>query len=161
MISLGVMCHLGFLNLHLAGIMAIVASIIGANAGYTIGRYTLGNIISRRERFIFLSRATIERGINIAEQHGAKLIVPAMFVGGFWALTSLIPGVVRMKYSRFAVVNALGLVLWVSVLMCMGYFGGYVWSSGVMGKRYIGISVIAVVVVSIIIWKFVVKRMRN
>jgi len=160
MIFVGVMCHRGYLNLHLAVPIAIVASIIGANAGYAIGRYTVGNILARRDRFIFLSRSTLEKGMAAARRHGAKLIVPAMFIGGFWAITSLIPGMVRMKYSRFAVVNALGLVAWVFTLMYMGYFGGYVWSKTFMGKSYIVILLMAGALVLLTIWKVVIRKLK-
>jgi len=160
MIFVGVMCHRGYLNLYLIAPTAIVASIIGTNAGYAIGRYTVGNILARRDRFIFLSRTTLEKGMTAARRHGAKLIIPAMFIGGFWALTSLIPGMVRMKYSRFAVVNTLGLVVWVFVLMYMGYFGGYVWSRTLMGKSYIVILIIAGTAALLLIWKVVVKKLK-
>jgi membrane protein DedA with SNARE-associated domain len=158
MISLGVLCQRGYLNLYLVIPTAIVASIMGANVGYAIGRYTVGNIIARRGRFIFLSRATLEKGMAAASRHGAKLIVPAMFIGGFWALTSLIPGMVKMKYFRFAIVNALGLIVWVVTLTCMGYFGGYVWSETFMGKSYIVILAVAMILALLIIWKTVIRK---
>jgi membrane protein DedA with SNARE-associated domain len=160
MIFVGVMCHRGYLNPYVAAPAALIASIIGANLGYVIGRYTVGNILARRDRFIFLSRATLEKGMAAARRHGAKLIVPAMFVGGFWALTSLIPGMVKMKYSRFAAVNALGLIAWVIALMCMGYFGGYVWSRTFMGKSYIVVLVVAGAAALFIIWKTVIRKWR-
>jgi membrane protein DedA with SNARE-associated domain len=158
MIFTGIMCHRGHLNLYLAAPMAIVASIMGANLGYAIGKYTVGSVIARRDRFIFLSRATLEKGTAAARRHGAKLIIPAMFIGGFWALTSLIPGMVRMKYSRFAIVNALGLVVWVIVLMSMGYLGGYVWSTKLMGKSYIGAFLIAGAITLLVIWKAITRK---
>ena len=157
MIFVGVMCHRGFLNLYLAIPTAIIASIMGANSGYAIGRYTVGNVIARRERFLLLSRDTLEKGMTVARRYGVKLIIPAMFVGGFWMLTSLIPGMVRIKYPLFAIVNALGLILWAFVLTLMGYFGGYVWSNTFMGKSYIVIFVIAGVIGLLIIWKAVIK----
>ena len=160
MIFVGVLCHRGSLYPYLAAPTAIVASIMGANLGYAIGRYTVGSVIARRDRFIFIRRTTIEKGMDIARRHGAKLIIPAMFVGGFWLLTSIIPGMIRMKYYRFAVVNALGLILWVIVLTCMGYFGGYVWSKAFMGKSYIVILIVAVILAFMIIWKTIMKRLR-
>jgi membrane protein DedA with SNARE-associated domain len=160
MIFVGVLCHRGSLNLYLVAPTAIVASIMGANLGYAIGRYTVGSVIARRDRFILVRRATIEKGIEIARRHGAKLIIPAMFVGGFWLLTSVIPGMIRMKYYRFAIVNALGLILWVIVLTCMGYFGGYVWSKAFMGKSYIVVLVAAGILALLIIWKTVIKRLK-
>jgi membrane protein DedA with SNARE-associated domain len=148
------------LNPYLTVPTAIAASIIGANLGYAIGRYTVGSVIARRDRFIFIRRSTIEKGMEIARRHGAKLIIPAMFVGGFWLLTSIIPGMIRMKYYRFAIVNALGLILWVIVLTCMGYFGGYVWSRAFMGKSYIIMLIAGGVLALLIIWKTVIKRLK-
>ena len=160
MIFVGVLCHRGALNPYLVVPTAIAASIMGANLGYVIGRYTVGSIIARRDRFIFVRRATIEKGTDIARRHGAKLIIPAMFVGGFWLLTSIIPGMIRMKYYRFAIVNALGLILWVIVLTCMGYFGGYVWSRAFMGRSYIVVLIAAVILAFLIIWKAIMKRLK-
>jgi len=160
MIFVGVLCHRGALNPYLVVPTAIAASIMGANLGYVIGRYTVGSIIARRDRFIFVRRATIEKGTDIARRHGAKLIIPAMFVGGFWLLTSIIPGMIRMKYYRFAIVNALGLILWVIVLTCMGYFGGYVWSRAFMGRSYIIVLIAAVILAFLIIWKAIMKRLK-
>ena len=158
MIFTGIMCHRGYLSLYLAAPMAIAASIMGANLGYAIGKYTVGNIITRHDRFMFLSRTTLEKGMAAARRHGAKLIIPAMFIGGFWALTSLIPGMVRMRYSRFAVVNALGLIVWVLVLMSIGYIGGYAWSIKLMGKSYIGVFLIAGVIALFVIWKAIIRK---
>jgi len=160
MVFVGILCHGGHLNPYLAAPVAMIASVMGANAGYVIGRYTVGNIIARRDRFLLLSRNTLEKGMSAARRYGAKLIIPAMFVGGFWALTSLIPGIVRMKYPLFAVVNALGLVLWVVVLICIGYLGGYAWSEAVMGKSYIGAFVIVGIIVLLIIWRVIIRKFR-
>jgi membrane protein DedA with SNARE-associated domain len=160
MIFVGVLCHRGTLNPYLTVPTAIAASIIGANLGYAIGRYTVGSIIARRDRFILVRRTTIEKGTDTARRHGAKLIIPAMFVGGFWLLTSIIPGMIRMKYYRFAIVNALGLILWVIILTCMGYFGGYVWSKAFMGRSYIIVLIAAVILAFLIIWKAIMKRLK-
>ena len=160
MIFVGVLCHRGSLNPYLVIPTAIAASIMGANLGYAIGRYTVGSVIARSDRFIFVRRTTIEKGMDMARRHGTKLIIPAMFVGGFWLLTSIIPGMIRMKYYRFAVVNALGLILWVIALTSMGYFGGYVWSKAFMGKSYIVILIVAVILAFMIIWKTIMKRLK-
>lgn len=161
MIFLGVLCHRGHLNPYLAATTAIIASIMGANVGYVIGRYTIGNIITRRDRFMFISRAAIRKGMDITKHHGPKLIIPSMFVGGFWLLTSLIPGVVKMRYIKFATINAPGLFLWVIILISMGYFGGYVWSKTYMGKSYIVLLIIFGVLILLIIWKTVLKKLRR
>ena len=156
MILLGVLCSSGELDMRVTVPIAIIASIIGANVGYSVGRYALGDIINKRDRVLFISRKHIKQTLSIGERHGAKLIIPAMFVGGFWLLTSVIPGMVRMKYTKFAIVNNVGLVLWVIVLTSLGYFGGYVWSNNIIGKSYI--IIIAVLLIAILL---LVRRRLN
>jgi len=161
MILLGVLCQSGYLGIRLTAPIAIIASIIGANVGYTVGRYTIGEIIARRDRFLFLSKSKLEKGMSIGRQHGAKLIIPAMFVGGFWLFTSVIPGMVKMKYSKFAVINNFGFILWVISLMTLGYFGGYIWSNNLINKSYIVLIIAVMVAILLVIRKLVIGRVAN
>jgi membrane-associated protein len=160
-VLLGVLCQGGYLNFYLTAIIAVVASIIGANIGYIVGRYTIGEIIARRDRFLFISKAKLERGTSIGRQYGAKLIIPAMFVGGFWLLTSVIPGMVKMKYSIFATINASGLIVWVISLMTLGYFGGYLWSNNLVSKSYIILIIAVVIAIIFIIRKLVFGKVTG
>ena len=137
MIALGVLCQNGLFEMQYIVPIAIIASIMGANVGYFVGRDALGKAISKRERFLFISKKHIDHALYIGKRHGAKLIIPSMFVGGFWLLTSVIPGMVRMRYAKFALVNNIGLILWVFGLNSLGYSGGYVWSNNIIGKSYI------------------------
>jgi len=156
-ILLGVLCSNGNLVLCNTILTAIFTSIIGANVGYFVGKYTLGNIIARKDRLLFISKKHIDQALFIGKKHGAKLIIPAMFIGGFWLLTSVIPGMVHMKYTKFALFNNIGLVLWVNVLTMLGYFGGYAWSNNVIGKSYIIIIALLLIIMLLLVRRRLIR----
>jgi len=160
MVFLGVLCHRGYFSFSAASIVATIAAIVGANIGYILGSHTVGNVIASRERFMFLSRDRLEKGMSVMRQHGAKLIIPAMFVGGFWAFTSLIPGMIRIKYAHFAPVNAVGLVIWVYALMSLGYFGSRELSNIILNRSYLDAIIIIFFIGLFIALRAVIRKFR-
>lgn len=156
LIFLGILCSRGFFDFRSSSVVAILGALIGANIGYNIGRQTIGRVIERKDKFLFIPRDRLEKGSKLMRKHGSKLIIPAMFIGGFWAFTSLIPGMIRMNYHKFALTNAVGLVIWTFTLMGLGYYGNKAWTEIAMNRSYLlAIPVIIVLTIYVIAMRFI------
>ncbi len=105
---------------------AIGGAIVGDGVGYLVGRrWGRGILTSTLGRLI--SSNHLERAERELLRHGSLTV----FLGRFTAvLRVMIPGVAgmaRMPFSRFAIANVLGGVVWGGLVVTAGYLAGNSW----------------------------------
>jgi membrane-associated protein len=119
----GAICALGTLNVWLLMGLLIVAAILGDAANYSIGR-NLGHQLLRSRLQRFIKREHIERTHAFYEKHGGKTIILARFMPIVRTFAPFVAGIGSMTYSRFAVYNIVGALVWVVSFTLLGYFFG-------------------------------------
>jgi membrane-associated protein len=72
----------------------------------------------------FLDRAALQKTHNFYEKHGGKTIVIARFVPVVRTFAPFVAGVSSMSHARFQFFNILGALIWVLLLVLLGYFFG-------------------------------------
>jgi membrane-associated protein len=103
--------------------LLIVAAILGDAANYSIGR-NLGHQLLRSRLQRFIKREHIERTHAFYEKHGGKTIILARFMPIVRTFAPFVAGIGSMTYSRFAVYNIVGALVWVVSFTLLGYFFG-------------------------------------
>ena len=101
--------------------VAAMAAIIGDNIGYLIGRVFGQPILERHGKRIGLGPERLAVGQYLFRKHGGLIVFFGRFVAFLRAFAALLAGVNRMEWRHFALMNALGGIVWASVFG----FGAY------------------------------------
>src|SRR5580700_2531981 len=127
-------------------VVGTVASTLGGEFGFALGRHG-GRPLIERYRHLFSIRAeTVERGDRLFERYGAATVFVARFLFGMRVLASLLAGALHMPWRKFFLFNFLGAAVWVTAICTAGYlFGGH-WGRLAHDLRRFDLVVVVVVV---------------
>jgi membrane-associated protein len=114
------------MNLGALIVLLIVASVTGNTVNYLIGRAIGPAVFNTRIRGLerFLDRAALQKTHNFYVRHGGKTIVLARFIPVVRTFAPFVAGVSQMSMQRFQFFNFAGALLWVLLLVLLGYFFG-------------------------------------
>ena len=112
-------------DIYVHGLFAVLAlaSFLGDNTNYWIGRFVGPRVFTRRQSWVF-NPAYLEYTRRFYEKHGSQTIVIARFVPIVRTFAPFVAGIGRMHYGRFLFYSFSGSVLWISSLTYAGYFFG-------------------------------------
>ena len=132
-------------------VVGTVASTLGGEFGFALGRQG-GRPLIERYRHVFSIRAeTVERGDRLFERYGAATVFLARFLFGMRVVASLLAGALHMPWRKFVVFNFLGAAVWVTAICSAGYlFGGH-WGRLAHDLRRFDLVVALVVVVAVLL----------
>lgn len=144
----GLAAHAGYLTLHWVIVVGCIGTLIGDQLYFFIGRRYGQRFLDNRPRWQ-LRVAKVHRYI---ERYDALAILSFRFFYGIRNVASFAMGTSKIPFVRFAMLNALGAIIWAAVLACLGYFFGQAVEVA-MGdiKRFeiyvlVGVGVIGVIV---------------
>jgi membrane-associated protein len=122
----GAFCATGEMNLGLLIVLLLVAAVIGNTVNYMVGRSIGPRVFNSHIPFLerFLDRTALQKTHNFYEKHGGKTIVLARFIPVVRTFAPFVAGASEMTISRFQLFNILGALLWVLLLVFLGYFFG-------------------------------------
>jgi membrane-associated protein len=109
----------GRLDLFLLMILLIAAAIAGDAVNYWVGSLLGHRLIVRFPRLI--KQKHLDRTHEFFERYGGKTIIIARFVPIVRTLAPFVAGIGQMSYPRFALFNLLGAVLWVGLIVPVGF----------------------------------------
>ncbi len=151
------------LNIVLVGVVAVVASFVGAEIGYVIGRFAGRELILRYGRYLFIKPHHLDRAEAVVNRYGGIVVIVARFIVGLRELNGIIAGITEMRWLTFTIYNAIGACAWVATWVTIGYVAG-----GHIDAIYADINrfslylliVAAVLLAAYIAWR-VVRRRRG
>jgi membrane-associated protein len=124
--------------------LLVVAAIAGDAVNYAIGFHLGPRVLRADSRF--LKKEYLERTQAFYQRYGAKTIVLARFVPIVRTFAPFLAGVGKMQYSRFAIYNVVGALLWVLACTLAGFFFGNI----PVVKNNFTLVVLGIVVVSVL-----------
>jgi undecaprenyl-diphosphatase len=145
---------------------ALEAAILGAFLGDAVG-YAIGNRWGRQVIHGSLGRLPIikhdlHKHLNSAEAFLERKGGAAVFLGRFTvALRVLIPGLAgmsKLRYRKFAFYNALGAIVWGGGFVMLGYLAGNAWKRVEADAKWLGIALLALIIVGFIADRVLRKR---
>ncbi len=119
----GAVAAAGGMDIHLLVVLLIIAAILGDAVNYTVGHY-IGPRIFNHNESRWLNPKHLQRAHDFYEKYGGKTIIIARFVPIVRTYAPFVAGAASMTYSKFALYNVTGAVLWVTSLGYAGYFFG-------------------------------------
>lgn len=122
----GAFCATGEMNLGLLIVLLLVAAVVGNTVNYMVGRSIGPRVFNSHIPFLerFLDRSALQKTHNFYEKHGGKTIMLARFIPVVRTFAPFVAGASEMTVSRFQLFNVLGALLWVLLLVFLGYFFG-------------------------------------
>ncbi len=133
-------------------VVGIVATTLGGELGFAMGRYGGRPMIERYREVFWVRGGTVERGERLFERYGAVTIFLARFIFGMRVLASLLAGALQMPWRKFVLFNFLGAAVWVSAICGAGYlFGGH-WNRLAHDLKRVDLAITVVVAVVLFGW---------
>ena len=123
--TVGVVCGAGDLDIVKITALLVIASIVGDQSGYFLGRRTGPAIFSRKDSRVF-KQEYVTRTQAFYAKHGGKTLIYAKFAPIVRTFAPFMAGVGRMPYGRFVSFNVLGGLGWVLSMTLAGYYLGAV-----------------------------------
>jgi membrane-associated protein len=121
--TVGVVAGAGDLDIVKITLLLAVASIVGDQSGYFLGRRTGPRIFSRPDSRLF-KQEYVTRTQAFYAKHGGKTLIYAKFAPIVRTFAPFMAGVGRMPYMRFVSFNVFGGLGWVLSMSLAGYFLG-------------------------------------
>ncbi|MFP3565299.1 DedA family protein [Paraburkholderia sp. SIMBA_030] len=122
----GAFCAAGAMNIGLLIVLLLMAAVSGNTVNYMIGRVIGPRVFNSHIPFLerFLDRTALQKTHDFYEKHGGKTIVLARFIPVVRTFAPFVAGASQMTVSRFQLFNIAGALLWVLLLVLLGYFFG-------------------------------------
>jgi len=133
-------------GLDVAALMAtlVIGALAGDNCNYWIGRL-VGKELVLHASGRWINARALERTEAFYRRHGGKTVVIARFVPIVRTFAPFVAGLGRMAYMRFLLFSIGGVLLWVCLLVPLGYwFGNVAWV-----RANFGLVTIAIIAVSL------------
>ena len=122
-----------------------VAAVAGNLVGWWIGRKAGPAVFQREESRLFKQRH-VQRAQDFVDRNGARTIVLARFVPVVRTFATVMAGVARMDFRRFALYSLVGGIVWTTAVTLLGYWLGHV----ALVRDHIELFIVAVVAVSLV-----------
>jgi membrane-associated protein len=157
----GAMAAAGALDIILLIALLSAAAILGDGVNYAIGRAVGPRVFRAGTRDGFWSRALnrehLDRAHAFFERYGGKAIVMGRFAPIIRTFVPFVAGAVSMTYSKFALYNVAGGIIW--VLVCTG--AGYAFGNVPVVKDNFSLVAIGIVIVSLLPMAIELLRTRT
>ena len=144
LITAAVLASQGHGSIVATVLLAIAAAVLGAAAGYVIGRRYGRELLGLWPWFERVSKPGVDRSEQFFERHGSKAVFLGRFLPILRATLGWMAGVGRMHPGRFAAWNLAGAAAWGCAIGLLAFYGGKAAADAV--QRY-GLYAIAVLVV--------------
>jgi membrane-associated protein len=136
--------------------VVIPAAAIGAFAGDNVSYFLgdrLGEPAARRLFRGDKGRQRLRWAQRMLDRHGALVIVAARFIPGGRTATTFAAGMLDMTWMRFAVYDAVAVVVWATYSALIGFAGGSVFQEDVWKALAFGFAIALAVALAIEGWR--------
>ena len=144
--------------LWLTIVVAVIGELVGATAGYAVGRFGGRALIDRYGKYVHLSHDNLDRVHAFFERYGNFAIFICRFVPVIRGIVSIPAGIAEMNLSHFYLWYALGSLVFCGALILLGNTLGEHLDSVLPMVHRFGFAVLAIAVVAVAIAIVVSKR---
>jgi len=100
-------------------LLLTAAALLGDNSNYWIGRFFGPKVFGK-----FVKKKYMDQTHDFYEKHGILTLIIAQFAPIIRTFAPFVAGVGRMTYSKFVVLNLIGVLSWTTIFVWAGYFFG-------------------------------------
>jgi membrane protein DedA with SNARE-associated domain len=146
-------------SLALVIILGTLAELVGSFIAYGAGRAGGRPLVHRFGKYVLVTQRDVDRAERFLVGRGAWALPVARMLPVIRAFASLVAGVVEIPPLRFGILNAIGTVVYVSVLSGIGYSLGGEWEK--FNKTFSDVSYVLVGLIVLAIAGYVIHRLRE
>lgn len=128
--------------------VCFVAAVTGDAVGYWFG-HRVGRRLYDRPDSRFFRQSHLRAAEDFYRRHGGKTIVIARFLPFVRTFAPIVAGTARMPYTRFAVFNFTGAIMWAIGVPVAGYALGSIIPAEVL-DRWLYVIIAVVIVLSVL-----------
>jgi membrane-associated protein len=146
------------LNILMLFVSLLMASFLGNQVNYSIGRLLGPKVFSSNRSWLFHKKHLFETRA-FYERHGGKTIVFARFLPIIRTFAPFVAGVGQMNLMHFTAYNAISALLWIGSLLSLGYFLG----SLPLIKEHFTVVIYGIIIVTLLppLMTLLCRRMRG
>lgn len=111
------------LNILILFSLLVLASILGNQVNYLIGKFLGSKLINTKKTWL-MNKKHLKETHRFYETHGGKTIILARFIPIIRTFAPFVAGMGAMALLSFSFYNVISALLWISSLLCLGYFLG-------------------------------------
>ncbi len=157
---LGIMIAEGNINFVLALIISILGGIVGSITNYFLGFYfgkpLLKYLIKKYPKF----KKSVNSSMSYIDKYGKLSVMVARVVPLARTVISIPAGIIKMNLLSFTVYSSIGIGIWNTVLIYLGYvLGDNLHMIGYLIKNY-SLMLVLLLVIGII-WYFIKRKTKN
>ena len=161
LLAAGALVRTGQLDLGVALLVGVFASVLSDVIWYQIGRRRGMQVLNLLCRISLEPDSCVRRTEDMFARHGARSLLVAKFFPGYNTAAPPLAGVFGMRFSRFLLFDSAGALLW------LGVFGGLGWAFGhqleelVARVQELGVrlgAAILVLVAGYVLYKYIQRR---
>lgn len=158
--AIGILAAKGEITFLGALISSILGGLIGSLLCYFIGYYGGGALIQKIILKFPKTQKSIEIINNWFEKYGKLAVFFARLVPLTRTYISIIAGTAKFNKKTFILFSIMGIIIWNSILVSLGYFIGHNWSyiHLIMKQYSIFASIIIFTVILFVIYKKLISR---
>jgi membrane protein DedA with SNARE-associated domain len=134
----GVLASAGLLRLPSAIAVGMAASLLSDVVWDEIGRARGSQVMRLLCRISLEPDSCVRRSQDVFARYGGWLLLVAKFVPGLNTVALPLAGILRMRRSRFLLVDTLGALLWIGTYTGLGYFFSDLVECVAAHGRYLG-----------------------
>lgn len=118
----GALAATGALDPNIAFALMALASVLGDNTNYTIGRFIGPRAFSGNGRF--LKRKYLDKTQHFYDKYGGRTIIVGRFLPIIRTFAPFVAGVAKMDRKKYVPFTIIGAMFWVGLFVYAGYFFG-------------------------------------
>jgi membrane protein DedA with SNARE-associated domain len=124
LIAMGALAEAGQVSLHLSIGLAVCAALISDLFWYSMGRLRGGKVLTSICRITLEPDFCVRRTENMFARYGTRALLVTKFIPGMGVVSMPLAGIMRMRLSRFLLLDGLGALAWVGGYILVGYLFG-------------------------------------
>ncbi|MFZ0864336.1 MAG: DedA family protein [Candidatus Sulfotelmatobacter sp.] len=164
LLAAGAIAGTGRMNLAFLTALALVGALTADLIWYRVGRSHGSRALGRLCRVCLEPDSCVRRAKNLLEKHGLRSLLVAKFVPGLNAVAAPVAGTIRVPWWQFAVVDALGILVWATSFELLGFvFAGQLERVAVYAWRMSAFLLAAMIIAalaSVLVLKYLRRRRR-
>jgi membrane-associated protein len=156
--AVGAIAGKGLIQVETITPLLLVAAIVGDAVNYSIGKWT-GPKVFHYESSRLFNKDHLLKAHSFYEKYGGRAIILARFVPIVRTFAPFVAGIGAMTYSKFAIYNVTGAILWVGIFLGGGYyFGGLE-----IVQKNMKLVILGIIIVSVlpIVWEIAKAQLEK
>lgn len=159
LLCVGYLASIGVLNPVDAGLVATLASLLGASIVFVIFRHLGAPLFRRFPRLKRLHDSRQEQMESFTRRWGLVAWLAVRFLPGFRAILAIVSGLGGISYTRFGLLTATSAAIWAYTFIFMGFILGAHWHRAV--NMAIASGPITLLLVIVVVGVLVARRITR